>query len=460
MVSQAKPPATGGKRIEQERRIEQQGGVRQVQTEKKTREALLPKADGTEKKRQLLKTDATKPLELQKAGTTKFVPRSAMSAAELGEQLARQVRALPKEFDPRGSAVERPATLMADGKYTKQTAIEEVKRLTGVDISGMTIRPGAKILFVVPHQGYWAAELTLADQVMRAAGYEVEYVTPNGKPPIPLQASLMTEFRDQAMNHFEVSEGEKRLAEKYVDGNTPMGKQLAKPINLEEWIPLRPTPKNSPEEIAEYGRKVGQALAKADAYDAMIIVGGSGAIMDLANHSSLHPLVNYMAQKGKPVAGICYGVYALAQTVDPTTRKSILAGRAVTGHSNVQDYTTGTAYVAERQDMVWGKNTTDYETYVKSNWNNWQPTGTATVNLELYLKGVTGNKGGFVSPFASPLSSVRDGPVFSGRTTPDAYPTALMMLAAMHGKGKLPERFVIDRDATGRQVQPRDFTSE
>ncbi len=73
------------------------------------------------------------------------------------------------------------AQRMADGKYDKAFLISEVERFTGVTVD-IPEKPG-KILAVIPQHGYWSSELTLTDQVFRAAGYDVDYGTPRGQRP-------------------------------------------------------------------------------------------------------------------------------------------------------------------------------------------------------------------------------------------------------------------------------------
>src|SRR5438874_2812306 len=70
------------------------------------------------------------------------------------------------------------AQRMVDGKYDKAFLLSEIERFTGVK-ANLPSNPG-KVLFVLPQHGYWASELTLTDQVFRAAGYEVDYATPRG----------------------------------------------------------------------------------------------------------------------------------------------------------------------------------------------------------------------------------------------------------------------------------------
>src|SRR5207253_2643560 len=67
-------------------------------------------------------------------------------------------------------------------------------------------------------------------------------------------------------------------------------------------------------------------------YDAMVIVGGSGAMVDLANNGRLHDLILGFVKLNKPIAAECYGVACLAFARDIREKRSLLAGRHVTGH--------------------------------------------------------------------------------------------------------------------------------
>ena len=71
------------------------------------------------------------------------------------------------------------AQRMVDGRFDKAFLISEIERFTGVKVD-IPEKPG-KIAAVIPQHGYWSSELTLTDQAFRAAGYEVDYVTPRGE---------------------------------------------------------------------------------------------------------------------------------------------------------------------------------------------------------------------------------------------------------------------------------------
>src|SRR5687767_14956827 len=83
--------------------------------------------------------------------------------------------------DNHAAAVEFPAMMfpdegpvgliaqrMADGRYDKAFLLSEIERFTGLKVD-IPQKPG-KIVAVIPQHGYWASELTLTDQVFRAAG--------------------------------------------------------------------------------------------------------------------------------------------------------------------------------------------------------------------------------------------------------------------------------------------------
>ena len=329
------------------------------------------------------------------------------------------------------------ARRILEGKYDKAYLLSEIERFTGAKIN-VPDKPG-KFLIVIPQHGYWASELTLPDQVLCAAGYEIDYATPRGERPFPYPVSLEPGFRDQAWNAEQVSEGEAELGRRYDDETTEEGGRLLKPISLMEWVPPTPRPKDGADGKAEasrkeYEQKLSGALTKASQYAGMIIVGGAGAYMDLGGNTSIRPAVQLMIELGRPVAAICFAVQALIQVTDPKTKRPLIEGRMATGHSEQDDYTDNTAVVPER-----GKFSPNY--------------GSAPITLEQMIKQYVGPQGRFISTDGTPYMAILDGPFITARTTPDGYPAALLALAYLHADS-FPSRFIIDGDRLGRE--PRD----
>jgi putative intracellular protease/amidase len=326
--------------------------------------------------------------------------------------------------------VGRIAQRMVDGQFDKPFLVSEIERFTGVK-AAIPEKPGT-MLIVIPQHGYWAAELTLPDQVFRAAGYEVEYATPRGQRPFAFGVSLDTTFRDQAWNAPQVSPGEAALGARYNDPATTEGQRLNAPRNLHEWLPPTPRPQHGEASREAYRRALSDGLGDATRYAGMVIVGGAGAYMDLGGNTSVRPLIQVFAALGRPVAAICYGVQVLIQAVDPATKVPLVWGRLATGHSEQDDYTDGTTDVP-----VEGGYGPNY--------------GSAPITLEQMIKQYTGPRGGFISRNGSPYMAVADGPFITARTTPDGYPAALLALAQLHGADQLPATYVIDGDGRGHQ---------
>lgn len=355
-------------------------------------------------------------------------------AASIAESHAKAV-VFPKMESGENAPVGEIAQRMVDGTFDKAFLVSEIERFTGVKVD-IPDNPG-KVLVVIPEHGYWASELTLPDRAFRAAGYEVDYVTPRGNRPLVYPVSLDTTFRDQAWNAMQVSPAEAKLGELYNDHGTDEGQRLNSPRDLNGWIP--PTPRPHDEEAARepFKEKLAQGLREAADYAAVILVGGAGAYMDLGGNTSVRPLIQLMTALDRPVAAICYGVSVLIQATDPETDVPLVWGRLVTGHSEQDDYTDYTADVVA--EGIYGPNY-----------------GSAVFTLEQMIKQYTGPEGGFLSKDGTPYMAVADGPFISARTTPDGYPAALLTLARLHGADQLPDKFVIDGDGPGHEPTPEE----
>ena len=333
---------------------------------------------------------------------------------------------------PVGAVAER----MANGAYDKPFLLSEIERFTGVK-ADIPDAPG-RLLAVIPQHGYWSSELTLTDQVFRAAGYEIDYATPRGQRPFVYGVSLDTSFRDQAWNAAQVSPGEASLGQRYDDRNTTEGARLNAPRSLDAWFPPTPRPQHGESAREPFRRQLAEGLREATRYAGMFIVGGGGAYMDLGGNTSVRPVIQLLAGLNRPVVAICYGVQVLIQVVDPQTKVPLIQGRLITGHSEQDDYTDGTTDVP-----VEGGYGPNY--------------GSAPITLEQMIKQYTGPEGGFISRDGSPYMAVVDSPFITARTTPDGYPAALLALARLHGGGQLPAQYVIDGDGRGHEPTPDEI---
>lgn len=138
--------------------------------------------------------------------------------------------------------------------------------------------------------GWWAEELFAPLERLEGAGHKVDLASPLGGKPVLDQVSLQSDY-------------------------DPDGKYKA---------------------MYESGRAdstVKLADVHAREYDALLIVGGHGAMYDLAKDSHLHSLINEMYDQGSIIAAECHGPAPLIWATRPDG-KSIIEGKTVTGYPN------------------------------------------------------------------------------------------------------------------------------
>jgi putative intracellular protease/amidase len=255
----------------------------------------------------------------------------------------------------------------------------------------------AHILIVLSEYGYWAEELVGPLSTFDDRGYRVTFATPTGKRARALPPSLDEEYVDPPLGR-SVTTAEVAALGRALDG----GDRLDDPLDLSAWVPERPY-HSAPDhlrKLEDYHRSLDKVAADLRQYDAMLIVGGSGPIVDLANNERLHDLVLAFVRAGKPVAAECYGVAALAFARDWDDRRSILWGKHVTGHCKEYDYKDGTGFLGT--DFVMGP---------------------PPYPLEYILRDATGPDGAYHGNFGKPVSVIVDFPFVTGRSTPDSFLT-------------------------------------
>jgi putative intracellular protease/amidase len=85
--------------------------------------------------------------------------------------------------------------------------------------------------------------------------------------------------------------------------------------------------------------------AKMADYDAIVLVGGLGADLDLINNPALHKLLLEGYYTNKLLCAICFAVGALLFTRDPKNDyKSIVYGKRITAHPRAWDFTDSVSY--------------------------------------------------------------------------------------------------------------------
>ncbi|MDF5752067.1 type 1 glutamine amidotransferase domain-containing protein [Spongiactinospora sp. TRM90649] len=253
--------------------------------------------------------------------------------------------------------------------------------------------------------GYWGEELVGPLGVFDRQGYESVIATPRGRRPHALPPSMDAAYLDPPLGRSVTTEEMARLVREVDESD-----RLVKPLDISAWAPERPY-MSAPgylRDLEAYHRALTELQRSIAEYDAMLIVGGSGPIADLANNERVHALILAFLEAGKPIGAECYGVACLAFARDWDGRKSIIWGKHVTGHCKEYDYKDGTGFLGVDFNM-----------------------GPPPYPLEYILRDATGPEGRYHGNVGHPISVIVDYPFITGRSTPDSITTGEKMVAVL-----------------------------
>src|SRR5215213_431319 len=293
-----------------------------------------------------------------------------------------------------------------------------------------------KIMIVLSEWGFWGEELTGPLETFDAKGYESRFYTPTGKGPRALPPSMDPQYIDPPLGKSVTSA---EMAEKVRNIDNPSNQRLDNPGNLSVWFPERPywaglddagtdqDPKYKRPVLRQwedYYEKRAKAQKEAtDQFDAVLLVGGSGPMIDMVNNYRVHDVILGFLEAGKPIAAECYGVACLAQARDYNILKSIIWGKHVTGHAIEYDYRNNTGVLAPgSRDVLFDKN------------NQFVNLGPPFYTLEYILRDAVGPEGQFHGNVGHATSVIVDYPFITGRSTPDSYMTGQKLVEVLeHG---------------------------
>jgi hypothetical protein len=128
-----------------------------------------------------------------------------------------------------------------------------------------------------------------------------------------------------------------------VDAST----RLDNPIDLSAWFPERPyfSAPNFAHQLEAYFTARDAAWEELKQYDALLMVGGSGPIIDMVNNQRLHDVILGFRHHNKLIVAECYAVTCLAFAREWNERKQHHRGKHVTGHALEYDYKDGTGFL-------------------------------------------------------------------------------------------------------------------
>jgi putative intracellular protease/amidase len=149
-------------------------------------------------------------------------------------------------------------------------------------------RNAKKILVILSEYGYWGEELVGPLHHFDQRGYEVVFATPTGRQPHALPPSMDPTYIDPPLGKSVTSEEVAKLTRQIDESD-----RLADPIDISGWVPERPYTADEDylRRLEAYHRAVDLVAQELEEYDALLIVGGSGPIVDLANNERVHQII-------------------------------------------------------------------------------------------------------------------------------------------------------------------------
>jgi putative intracellular protease/amidase len=272
---------------------------------------------------------------------------------------------------------------------------------------------GKRILVMLSEWGYWGEELIGPLEVLDAAGDATTFVTAKGRRPVALPASVDATFVDPPLGRVVVSA---EMAAKVRAMDDPSNARLSTPINLSAWFPANPYPSSARylREREAYFRALDTRKEEiGKTYDALLLVGGSGPLVDMVNNYRVKDLIRCFYELGKPIAAECYAVTCLAFTqFSEDDNRPIVWGKHVTGHPKPYDYQEGSAF--------WNR---DLRDEMGKSSGGWVVTEFPSIPLQLVLELAVGPEGRFHGNVGREVSVVVDHPFITGRSTGDSYAT-------------------------------------
>ena len=231
--------------------------------------------------------------------------------------------------------------LMAEGKYDFAKLSADIQAKMG--ISGIKEpAPDSEILFVAADHGVWGSEMTLAMKAFVAAGYHARVATLSGKAPMFLPVSMNEKFEDPTWGAGWVAPGEAELGWQMQKQLFEM-EQKGEIVKLDDLLPHRPQAKDGIAAKQKYEMDLAAGLEKLANVRGVVVPGGTGAIIDLADNSQLEAILEMTHNAGNPIAGICYGTLALLSAEDGAMMKGV----SLTIHNRADDFVTGTGALTD-----------------------------------------------------------------------------------------------------------------
>jgi len=253
-----------------------------------------------------------------------------------------------------------------------------------------------KILCCISEWGFWGEELVAPLEAIEEQGYDIDFMTPTGERAHALPPSKEPGYFDPPLKKVVTSEYYAEKTKELEESD-----KLGDPIDLSAWYPERPyfNDEKFGHKLEDYYNKRDECWEDLEEYDALLLPGGSGPMVDMVNNQRLHDVILGFYYQNKLIAAECYSVTCLAFAREWDEREaSIIKGKHVTGHALEYDYKDGTGFL---------------------------PPGDANFGppfypLEYILRDATGENGKYHGGVGRTTSTILDYPFLTGRSTQDS----------------------------------------
>lgn len=270
-----------------------------------------------------------------------------------------------------------------------------------------------RVLIAVSEHGFWAEELLEPLRHLDDAGISYEFVVNKGeRPPFPDAASLDPIYHDPPLGR-PVTSDAMAVRARAAD----FGRFFTKPrVVLARDFPVRPYLSSAAylRALEAYYEARQNAWRVVEGFDALLLVGGSGPVIDMVNNPRLHDLILGFYYAGKPIAAECYAVACLAFARELDSRACILRGKHVTGHTMEYDYTAGWA--------------------VQPSGKDWVVFDAPPYPLEYILRDAVGPEGTFHGNVGRELSVVADYPFVTSRSVGESSLCGEVLVRVLTGE--------------------------
>ena len=178
--------------------------------------------------------------------------------------------------------------------------------------------------------------------VLIKRGYQIDFMTATGRKPPALPPSMEPGFLDPPL-HKKVVTDEHYARRTHEIHESSL---LVDPIDLSAWFLQMPyfNGPNFGQALEEYYTQRDACWKDLEKYDALLLPGGSGPMVDMVNNERLHDVILGFLAQDKLIAAECYCVTALAFAGDGPSARALSGASTSPAMPGEYDWKDGTGF--------------------------------------------------------------------------------------------------------------------